>query len=103
MEIDIIGGIRPPNKNKSVSGSKSDYEDRPIEKKSIKDKIDISKEALKLAETNRTKSMVLSHVDVERSEKIREVRERLNANEYEQLNSNQLNEIADSVMRVILK
>ena len=93
MLIDKVGGISPPYYLDSKKAETKATETTTA------DQVMISGEAIKQAEKIKTKNIILSSVDPERVEKLRDIKEKLNSNEYDNLTKEQLGKIADSVMK----
>ncbi len=93
--IDKIGKINPNYETRATKMAQSKQNVAPA----TGDYASISSEAVKAAELERIKNAVKSAPDPEREEKLRQVREKLANNEYDQLNNKQLDSIANSLMK----
>ena len=94
MLIDKVGGIS------------FDHSSRPIGETHNKqqvntngDYLDISQEATRKAEQEKVIHAVNASEEPERAEKLRQVHEKLQNNEYDQLNPEQLDTISESLVR----
>lgn len=92
MMIDRVGGIGPgyePRKTEPAS--------RAQEKIGRTDHITISEEASRAAEIAKIARLARSSEDPSRAEKIKEVRQKLENGEYNQISDDILNKIADDL------
>lgn len=90
MMIDKIGGVGPnygPRKTGQVERT-----DKPAQSG---DNVSISDEAARAALAAKTARLASSAEDQSRAEKVRQVKERLQAGEYDNLSDQQLEKIAD--------
>ncbi len=93
MVIDKIGGIGPnygPNKKSEPVGPKA-------ETVIGKDNVTISAEAAQAADVARVARAAGSSQDPTRAEKLREVKEKLERGDYDNLTDEQYNQIADKI------
>lgn len=96
MMIDKVGGIGPnygTRKSEPVAKEHSTVRG---------DNVLISEEATRAADLARTVKTVNTSRDTERSEKLKEVKEKLARGDYDQLDDNQLGEIAESISNNLL-
>ena len=96
--IDKVGGIGPnygTRKNEPVV-----KQDAPIK---AGDNVVISAEAAQAAEVARTARTVLGSTDTDRAERLKEIKEKVARGEYNDVNDEQANQIADSIMGVFLQ
>ncbi len=92
MDIDKIGPINNINNYNKLNKKE------PINKSESKDSVNISKEALNMAETNRAMDIVNSTPDV-RTDRINEVKAKINNPDY--INDAVNNSLADKIMRAL--
>ena len=92
--IDSVGGLNPNQGTRSNANNKQ--KNTII---STGDRVSISPEAAHASEKRKIVDIVNSLEDTERNEKILKVREKLQNNEYDQLKSNQLDSVAESLYK----
>ncbi len=97
MMIDKIGGIGPnygPRKNEPVA-----KQDAPVRG----DNVTISEEAARAADVARTSRIVSQATDAERTERLKEIKEKMARGEYNDVSDEQAGKIADSLMEVFFR
>ncbi len=98
MMIDKVGGVGPnygPKKNEATTRSEAPARSG--------DAVTISAEGARAAEAARAARAALQSEDPDRSERLREIKERLARGEYDAVSEEQANRIAESLIGVFFR